>query len=203
MTTGNYLSTLCMGILLLFSLNGALATEPSDTSVATIPTTIQSNASYQVGPGDVLEISVWQEEDLVKDVMIPPDGVISFPLAGSLDVKGKTIDQISQNLTERLEAVIVDPIVTVVLQSYESNKIFVLGKVTKPGEFPAAGPITVMQALAMAGGMAKFADTDNINIIRNQNGDMVAIPFNFSEVSEGNKLDQNIVLQKGDVVVVP
>ncbi len=199
MTTGNYVSALSMGILLLLPLSSALATEPSDNVAATA---IQSKTGYQVGPGDVLEISVWQEEDLVKDIIIPPDGVISFPLAGSLDVKGKTIEQISQALTTRLETVIVDPIVTVFLRSYESNKIFVLGKVTKPGEFPAAGPITVMQALAMAGGMAKFADSEDIKIIRNQNGTMVAIPFNFTEVSEGKMLDQNIVLQKGDVVVV-
>lgn len=160
-------------------------------------------ANYQVGSGDILEISVWQEEDLVKEIVIPPDGVISFPLAGSLNVKGKTIDEINYLLTERLAKVIVDPIVTVFLKSYGSNKIFVLGKVTQPGEFPVVGPIYVMQALAMAGGMAKFADEENIQIIRNQNGNMISIPFNFSEVSKGRMLDQNIILQKGDVVVVP
>ncbi len=197
-----YLTVLITGILLGIPLHSSFAAGTVDSEQAT-KTSPQTGASYLVGPGDILEISVWQEEDLAKDVIIPPDGVISFPLAGSLNVKGKTIDQINRELTDRLTKVIVDPIVTVFLQSYESNKIFVLGKVTGPGEFPAVGPINVMQALAMAGGMAKFADMENIQIIRNQNGNMVAIPFNFSEVSEGRQLDQNIILQKGDVVVVP
>lgn len=159
-------------------------------------------ATYLVGPGDVLEISIWKEPDLLRQIVVPPDGVISFTHAGKINIKGKTIDQIQTILEERLGKIIVDPIVTVFLISYSSNKIYVIGKVNRPGEFPVTGQVDVMQALAMAGGMASFADKDSVNILRRRDGVLTSIPFDYSEVADGEKLHQNIILEKGDVVVV-
>lgn len=162
-----------------------------------------SAATYRIGPGDVLEISVWKEEDMEKQIIVPPDGVVAFPHSGSFNINGKTIDEVKNELVTRLEKIIVDPVVTVYLQKYDSQKVYVVGKVNRPGEFPLTGPVDVMQALAMAGGMAQFADLDSIQILRRMDGKSTAIPFDYSEVMDGENLDQNIVLQKGDVVVVP
>lgn len=162
-----------------------------------------SPATYQIGPGDILEISVWKEPDMVKQVIVPPDGVIAFPHSGSINVSGKTIDDITSILVSRLEKIIIDPVVTVYLQNYASQKIFVVGKVNNPGVFAIAGAVDVMQALAMAGGMAQFADQDSIKILRRINGQPTSIPFDYADVANGKNLAQNILLEKGDVVVVP
>ena len=122
----------------------------------------QSVATYPIGPGDVLLIVVRKEEDLEREITVPPDGVISFPLAGNVKVRGLTIDQIEDELEKRLSKVLIDPIVNVAVQSFASYKIYVIGKVTIPGEFLISGPTDVMQALALAGGMAQFADLDDI-----------------------------------------
>ena len=186
-------------ILCFFSVLTPIHAESADKKAnsETVP-----NANYRVGPGDVLEITVWKEEDLVKQVVVPPDGLITFPHAGSIDANNKTVEQIRQALVERLSEIIVDPIVTVFLQSFASNKVYVLGKVNRPGEFPITGRVDVMQALAMAGGMASFADKDTVKILRRENGILHAISFDYTEVADGEQLDQNIILQKGDVVVV-
>ena len=160
-------------------------------------------ASYKLGPGDILEITVWKEEGLEKQVIVPPDGVITFPHAGSFKAEGMTIDQVRNELAVRLGKIIVDPVVTVFLINYPSEKVYVIGKVNKPGEFPLTGPVDVMQALAMAQGMATFADQDSILILRRVNGKNTAIPFDYSDVESGDSLEQNIILKKGDVVVVP
>lgn len=159
-------------------------------------------ATYPVGPGDVLEITVWKENELTRQVMVPPDGFISFPHAGTLKAEGKTIDQIKLELQNRLGEIIVDPIVNVFLMGAASNKIYVIGKVNRPGEYPITGATDVMQALSMAGGLATFADEDGINILRRTNGKQESIPFSYSDVVDGDNLEQNIPLKKGDVVVV-
>jgi len=159
-------------------------------------------SNYPIGPGDVLDITVWKEPELLRQIVVPPDGVITFTHAGRIKVEGKSLDQIQKVLEERLGKIIVDPIVTVFLLSYASNKIYVIGKVNRPGEFPVTGQVDVMQALAMAGGMASFADKDSINILRRKNGVLTSIPFDYSEVADGENLEQNIILEKDDVVVV-
>ena len=159
--------------------------------------------SYTVQPGDILTISVWKEKDLDRDVVVTPDGGISFPLAGDIEANGKTIEQLKKEITTRLSKYIPGASVTVAAKQIQGNKVYVVGKVNRPGEFVAARNVDVMQALAMAGGVTPFASVNNIKILRRVNGLQTALPFKYSQVESGRNLKDNIVLQAGDVVVVP
>jgi len=159
--------------------------------------------SYRIGPEDVLEISVWKEDALKKDVLVRPDGEISFPLAGDLRAAGRTVGELRAELAKRLEKYIPDPVVSVLVNRVVSNKIFVIGRVNKPGDFAAGRYVDVLQALSIAGGLSPFADEKDIKVIRKENGKDLVLPFDFRAVSRGQKLEQNIRLQGGDVVVVP
>jgi polysaccharide biosynthesis/export protein len=164
---------------------------------------IGSEANYTVGPGDVIEISVWRDESLARNIVVPPDGVISFPLIGDINVKGMTITDIRNIATEKLESYIQDAVVTVVLLEVKSMKAYVIGKVNNPGVFPIFMDTSVMQMLSMAEGLNPFASETNIHILRTVNETTQKIPFNYKEVLKGNNLEQNIILQRGDVIVVP
>lgn len=158
---------------------------------------------YTIGPGDILEISVWQDERLNRKVVVPPDGVISYPLIGDINVKGFTVADLRKIITERLKDYIPDAIVTVMLVEINNLKAYVIGKVNSPGEYPIDLDTNVMQILAMAGGLTPFADSDKIIILRKEGEKIIKIPFNYDEVAHGKKLEQNIILKRGDVVVVP
>ncbi|NPA39154.1 MAG: polysaccharide export protein [Thermodesulfobacteria bacterium] len=158
---------------------------------------------YTIGPGDVLEISVWQDERLDKKVVVPPDGVISYPLIGDINVKGLTVADLRRVITQRLKSYIPDAIVTVMLLEINSLKAYVIGKVNRPGEYPIGLNTNVMQILAMAGGFTPFASPDKIIILRKKDGKLIKIPFNYDEVVKGKNLQQVITLKRGDVVVVP
>jgi polysaccharide export outer membrane protein len=158
---------------------------------------------YTVGPEDVLEISVWKEEGLKKEVLVRPDGGISFPLVGDIQATGKTADQIQQEVAQRLQKFIPEPVVSVAILKVAGNKIYVIGKVNKPGEYVAGRYVDVLQALSMAGGLTPFAAENNIKVLRKENGKDLVFPFRYSEVKRGGNLEQNIMLKGGDVVVVP
>jgi polysaccharide export outer membrane protein len=161
-------------------------------------------AAYTVKPGDTLAISVWKEPDLQSPVLVRPDGQFSFPLAGQVDARGKTVQELQQLITERLRKYISDPVVTVSIQEIKGNKVYVIGQVQKPGDFVVNPRVDVMQALSMAGGTTPFAALGDIIILRrNETGQQQALPFHYTEVVRGRNLDQNITLQAGDVVVVP
>ena len=158
---------------------------------------------YIVQPGDILAISVWKEKDLQGDVAVRPDGGINFPLAGDIVVAGKTIEQIQKDIAAKLAKYVPDPVVTAAVKQSQGNKIYVIGKVNKPGEFSSNRTIDVMQALSMAGGPNPYAAVNKIKILRRVNGELKSIPFKYSRVEKGEDLEQNIILQGGDVVVVP
>ncbi|MBK6660897.1 MAG: polysaccharide biosynthesis/export family protein [Proteobacteria bacterium] len=180
--------------LLLFSALGA-----SGTAGAVEAT----GGGYVIQPGDVLAVVVWKEEDLKQEVLVRPDGGISFPLAGDIEAAGHTVQDVKQAIVDRIKEFIPDPVVTVLVQKTEGNAIYVLGKVTRPGAFVMQRPLDVTQALAMAGGLATFADENGISILRRAGGSQSALPFRYGDVQKGKSLDQNIMLQPGDVVVVP
>ena len=162
-----------------------------------------ADTGYKIGAGDLLEISVWKEDTLKKEVLVRPDGGISFPLVGSMQAAGKTATQLQQEITNKLEKYIPDAVVSVALLKVDSNMVYVIGKVNKPGNYVAGTYIDVMQALSMAGGLTPFAAEGDIKVLRRENGSEVALPFQYSKVKKGEKLEQNILLKGGDVVVVP
>jgi polysaccharide export outer membrane protein len=159
--------------------------------------------AYIVQPGDLLTISVWREKDLQGEVAVRPDGGINFPLAGDVVVAGKTIEQIQKDIAAKLTKYVPDPVVTASVKQSQGNKIYVVGKVNKPGEFASNRTIDVMQALSMAGGPNPYASVNKIKILRRVNGEQKTFLFKYSQVEKGKNLEQNIVLQGGDIVVVP
>ena len=159
--------------------------------------------NYTVKPGDLLSISVWKEPDLQKQTLVRPDGSFSFPLVGEVDAKGKTVADLNKTLSQRLTKFISDPVVTVSIQEIKGNKIYVIGQVNRPGEFIMNPTVDVMQALSMAGGTTPFAALGDIVILRRTSTGKLALPFRYNDLVKGKRLDQNIDLQSGDVVVVP
>ena len=158
---------------------------------------------YAVEPGDFLRVSVWKEEDLQQELLVRPDGGISFPLAGDLMAAVRTVAEIRDVIVERIEEYIPEPEVTVQVLQIQGNTVYVMGKVNRPGVFVMTKQLDVTQALALAGGLATFADAGNISILRRDGGSQQAITFNYKDVEYGRSLDQNILLHPGDVVVVP
>jgi polysaccharide biosynthesis/export protein len=160
-------------------------------------------SGYVVKPGDVLEISVWKEPDLQRQVLIRPDGAFSFPLVGQVDARGKTVMELNKIVSERLGRFIADAVVTISVNQINGNKIYVLGQVNKPGEFIVNPSVNVMQALSMAGGMTPFAASNDIIVLRGQGKEQAATSFRYADVVRGRNLQQNIELIAGDIVVVP
>lgn len=164
----------------------------------------QDATAYTVKPGDLLNISVWKEPDLQRPVLVRPDGMFSFPLAGEVDARGKTVADLNTLLAQRLAKYIADAVVTVSVQEIKGNKVYVIGQVNKPGEFIVNPSVDVMQALSMAGGLTAFANAGNIIVLRRAaNGTKQSLQFPYDDVMRGRKLERNIDLQSGDVVVVP
>jgi polysaccharide export outer membrane protein len=164
----------------------------------------QDNPGYTVQAGDVLEVSVWREPDLTREVLVRPDGGMSFPLVGDLIGTNKTVTDIQQEIAERLTTYIPEPVVTVSVKEIKGNSIYVIGQVNAPGEYVATRRMDVMQALSLAGGMTAYASGNKIKILRRDNSSkQVSIAFRYDDVAKGQNLEQNILLQGGDVVVVP
>lgn len=192
-----------LGIIMKKKLN-VLSRMVFSLVVVLLAQTTVAQPSYKLNPGDILQIDVWNEESLTREIVILPDGYISFPLAGNVQVGGLTSVEAGTALAEALGKYLKDePTVTVAVIQLAGNKIYVLGKVNRPGEFPINRPTDVMQALAMAGGLNTFASENNISVLRrNSSGEQMAMEFEYGEVKEGDELQSNILLQSGDVVVV-
>jgi polysaccharide export outer membrane protein len=188
----NSLTLLLIALLMFLSLQVAQADEGTST-----------DNTYRIQPGDVLDISVWQEENLQKQVLVRPDGGMSFPLVGDMQAAGKSVTDVQKQITERLTKYIPDPVVTVAMMNLDGNKVYVIGKVARPGVFPVTRYIDVVQALSMAGGMTPYAADNKITVLRRENGKQRSIPFRYGDIEKGQDLEQNIILQSGDVVVVP
>lgn len=166
-------------------------------------TSVPVGDSYIVQPGDTLLVTVWKETDLQGDVLVRPDGGMSFPLAGNVEASGHTVEQIRAILASRLAKYIPDPVVTVAVKAASGSQIFVVGKVNHPGNFPLARPLDVMQALSLAGGATPFADVNDIRVLRREGEQQHVFRFRYDDVRRGRGLAQNIVLRSGDTVVVP
>ena len=162
-----------------------------------------SDRRYHIGPGDVLEISIWKDETLSRNVIVPPDGIISFPLIGEINTKNLAVVNLRDQIKSMLSEYIPEVTVTVMLSEINSLKAYVIGKVNSPGEFPITLDTNVMQILSMAGGLNPFASPGKIIILRKMSDTTIKIQFNYKEVENGVNYEQNILLKRGDVIVVP
>ncbi|MFC1888588.1 polysaccharide biosynthesis/export family protein [Thermodesulfobacteriota bacterium] len=159
--------------------------------------------SFQIGLGDEIEILVWRDDYMTREVVVQPDGFISYPLIGEVAVSGRTIPEVRAEVTERIREYLPDAQISIIIKEINSYRVYVIGKVNKPGEYRASRPVNVMQALAMAESFAKFASPDDIRVLRKLEGGSETFKFNYNDVEKGKNLDQNIDLISGDVVVVP
>lgn len=174
--------------------------KPSNTTQTNAPT---HGSTYLIGPEDVLKISVWKEPELDREVVVRPDGGISFPLVGDVQVTDKTVDQVKDAIRKKISKYIPKAEVTVSLVKASSYKIYVLGKVNNPGQYVLGSYVDVLQALSIANGLTPYASSDDIKILRRVEGVEQAYSFEYSSASAGEKMGQNIILKSGDVVLVP
>ena len=159
----------------------------------------KDGSHYKIRQGDVLDVSVWGDATLVKVIRVLPDGSISFPLAGHVTVAGFSPSDVEDIITKKLKTYLPDPEVTVIVQSTDGNKVYILGKVNTPGAIPLLGPMSVLQALSIAGGFDRFADLDEIKIVR----DKKVLEVHYPDLIRGENLDSNYTLQADDTILVP
>lgn len=171
-------------------------------SLASINTAYAED-SYLLNPGDLLNISVWNEEALQQEVIILPDGMISFPLAGQLPAGGLTVEQLQADIKEQLSEYLAEPVVTVSVAEAAGNAIYVMGKVLKPGSFTMTHQMDILQALSLAGGLTPYAKENSISVIRRQQAEQTQIDVRYADLKKGVNLNDNILLERGDIIVVP
>lgn len=175
----------------------ALAILPSVSSAA------DSAATYHLNAGDKLSISVWGEDKLKQDAVVLPDGSITYPLVGKVEVVGLDSTAVEEKIAAKLEKFIPDPQVSVVIVGTAGNLVYVQGKVLKPGIVEMAGPTSVLQALSLSGGLDKFADKSEIKVVRSKGGAQQILPVNYGDLMSGRDMSTNIQLQAGDTLVIP
>lgn len=163
----------------------------------------QVDPGYRLGAEDIMLVSVWKDEQLTREVVVRPDGMFSFPLVGDIQAEDRTVEEIRGDLVKRLTKYIPNPNVSVAITKVVSYKVYVVGRVNKPGEYLIGHYTDVLQALSLAGGLTPFAAENDIKVMRRVRGEQHAIPFRYGDVRKGRDLEQNIMLQRGDVVMVP
>lgn len=164
---------------------------------------ISASTEFQIGPDDLLLVEFWTRKDLNKEVRVRPDGFIDLPLIGEIKAQGQTPEGLRLAIVEKMQVYEKDPVVTVSVKEARSYKVYVLGQVSKPGVFQPTGKVTVLQALALAGGMTPYAEPDEIVVVRREEGVEVRYPFLYTLVLQGKEAQMNILLASGDTVVVP
>jgi len=191
----------CLAISLLA---GTVHAQDRPTSYSTVvPPNTAVPKGFVIGPEDVLAIHFWRDQDMSGDVVVRPDGMITLPLVGDVRAAGLSPELLKGAIEKAASRLITEPNVTVAVKEINSLKVFITGEVGKPGPYALTGPRTVMQLIAVAGGVLEYADKDNIVVLRTVNGQQKSYKFRYSDVSRGKGLEQNIELQAGDTVVVP
>ena len=188
---------------ILFFAVAPAAFQAADTKL----TVVQPEAAppaYRLGSGDVIQVNVWKEPEASgESVVVRTDGRISLPLIGEVLATGRTTGELETDLTERFDAYIRSPRVTVTLKESHSQRIYVIGQVRREGAIQLVTPLRVLQALAEAGGITDYARRKNIYVLRMVNGRQTNLPFNYDAVVRGQKVDENVLLLSGDTIVVP
>jgi polysaccharide biosynthesis/export protein len=162
-----------------------------------------TDSNYVIGAQDVLDVSVWKEPEVSRVVPVRPDGKISLPLLNDLQAAGLNPGQLAAQITDSLKKFVTNPQVTVIVTTINSQRVYILGEVSRPGAFPLLPNMTVLQALSSAGGFTQFAREKKIYVLRNEDGKQVKHPFDYKAVIAGKNSDQDIILKAGDTIVVP
>jgi polysaccharide export outer membrane protein len=183
---------------------------PASTPPVNAPNQPPLPAGYVIGPDDVLQVVFWKDRDMSAEVTVRPDGMISLPLLNDVRAAGLTPEELRVSVNDLAKRLVEDPNVTIVVRTINSRKVFITGQVVHPAAYPLNDRITVMQLIALAGGLTEFADGKHITILRPESGGVVrpagqpvSFPFNYDEVKRGRNLKQNIELKPGDTVIVP
>jgi polysaccharide biosynthesis/export protein len=158
---------------------------------------------FTIGPEDVLGILFWRDQEMSGDVTVRPDGMITLPLLRDVKAAGLTPEVLADRIQEAAREYITDASVTVIMRQINSRKVFITGEVAHPGAYPLASAMTVMQLIAVAGGLTEFAESKGISIMRVEDGQTTTFEFDYKDVARGRKREQNLVLKPGDTVVVP
>jgi polysaccharide export outer membrane protein len=181
----------------------AAPTPKVTTAVGIEPAGIVPPPDYVIGPDDQLSIVFFREKDLTTDVTVRPDGKISLPLMNDIEATGLKPEQLRAKIAEAAGKFIEDTTVTVVVKQINSRRVFITGQVPKPGPYSLTGPMTVLQLIAVAGGVNEYADSEHIVILRTEKGRQTSLEFNYKDVAKRRNLQQNIDLKPDDTVVVP
>jgi polysaccharide export outer membrane protein len=163
----------------------------------------ETPAEFVIGPEDVLSIVVWHEPDLTTKATVRPDGKIGLPLLNDIQASNLTPKQLQERITEGLQAFMADPQVSVIVQEIHSQIVFITGAIGKPGAYPLGRPMTVMELLVRAGGLAEFAKGEDIQVLRKEADKLHRFHFNYKQFAEGRNYQQDISLRSGDMVIVP
>lgn len=169
----------------------------------TTKTSATNDPNYVIGPQDMLDIDVWKEAELTRTVQVRPDGKISLPLLNDVQAAGLTPTQLAAAITTNLKKYVDGPQVTVIVTQINSQRVYIMGEVTRAGAYPLLPGMTVLQALSSAGGFTQFANLKKIYVLRVENGKQQKFPFNYKDVVGGKAADQNIQVKAGDTIVVP
>ena len=167
------------------------------------PAGAPTEPGFTIGPEDVLGILFWRDQEMSCDVTVRPDGMISLPLLRDIKAAGLTPERLADGIQDAAREFITDASVTVVMRQINSRKVFITGEVAHPGAYPLASAMTVMQLIAVAGGLTEFAESKGVSIMRIENGQTTTFQFDYRDVARGKKREQNLVLKPGDTVVVP
>ncbi len=166
-------------------------------------TSAQQVPDYRIHAGDEIEVAVWKEPDLLRKVVVRPDGKIGFPLTGEIVAAGRTAMDVQADLERLLKKYIPEPVITVSVIGLQGNQVYVIGQVNKPGAFMMNPQLNVLQALTLAGGMTPYAAVNDVIILRGSGQKQQRLSFHYGDVSKGRAVEQNVLLESGDVVIVP
>jgi len=164
---------------------------------------VTDDPAYVVGAEDVLSVNVWKEVELSVVIPVRPDGKISLPLINDIQAAGHSPMELASEITARLKQFVADPRVTVTVTQINSRRFYILGEINRPGAFPLLPNMTVLQAISTAGGFTQYANTSKIYVLRNENGRQIKFPFNYKNVINGQRVEQNLEMKPGDTLVVP
>lgn len=204
----NFGHVTCALFVMLAGVTSAVAQQPSSAPAkpaapAPAVTGVATPDDYVVGPEDVLGVVFWRDQEMSGDITVRPDGRITLPLIGDMPAAGVRPEDLRAQIQAAADKYLSDANVTVVVRQIHSRKVYITGQVATPGPYPLTGPRTVMQLIALAGGISEYADSKNITVIRNESGKTLSFKFNYQDVARGKNLAQNIPLRPNDTVVVP